>query len=151
MSAMVVRRGGLLRLVVAGAVTMVLVGAVHPKALGGLADAFAGGAGSGSTSSGANVKLGEKMAAASPYHWTGGQFTCLNELWTRESGWSATALNASSGATGIPQLLPSAHAIPAGWSNPAVQINWGLGYIANTPGYGSPCAAWAHEQQFGWY
>lgn len=147
MSAMVVRRGGLLRLTVAGVAVFVLAsGAAH----GGLG-ALGGGAGSGSTSSGANVKLGEKMAAASPYHWTGAQFTCLNELWTRESGWSATALNSSSGATGIPQLLPSAHAIPAGWSSPAVQINWGLGYIASTPGYGSPCAAWAHEQQFGWY
>ena len=73
----------------------------------------------------------------------------LIALWNQESGWSSTALNATSGATGIPQLLPSAHAIPANWSNPMVQILWGLNYIKNT--YGSPAAAWAHEQQYNWY
>ena len=89
--------------------------------------------------------------AASGYGWTGRQETCLDELWTEESGFSATALNRSSGATGIPQLNPSAHAVPANWSSPAVQIRWGLEYVKAT--YGSPCAAWEHEKSTSpnWY
>jgi hypothetical protein len=31
----------------------------------------------------------------------------------------------------------------------ATQITWGLRYIRDT--YGSPCAAWSHEQAAGWY
>ncbi len=48
-----------------------------------------------------------------------------------------------------PQLLPSAHAIPAGWGKAAIQIRWGLDYIAAT--YITPCSAWAHETSDGWY
>ena len=70
-------------------------------------------AGSGSS----NEQLANSMAA-SGYGWGGSQITCLDELWTEESGFSATAYNSSSGATGIPQLLPGAHAIPANWSDP---------------------------------
>lgn len=99
----------------------------------------------------ANEALANSMAAAAPYHWTGGQATCLDELWTEESGFSETALNPSSGATGIPQLLPSAHKVPANWSDPRVQVRWGLGYIESI--YGTPCRAWAHEKSVtpNWY
>jgi hypothetical protein len=31
----------------------------------------------------------------------------------------------------------------------ATQIRWGLEYIKDT--YGSPCAAWSHEEATGWY
>ena len=57
----------------------------------------------------------------------------------------------SSGATGIPQLLPSAHALPANWSDPAVQISRGLASVQDR--YGSPCAAWAFERSHvpNWY
>lgn len=86
-----------------------------------------------------NVALGQQMAAS--YGWgSGSQWNCLYILWEHESGWSATALNPSSGATGIPQLLPSVHAIPANWSSPSVQIAWGLSYIKGR--WGSPCGAW---------
>ena len=38
----------------------------------------------------------------------------------------------------------------ADWAtNPATQIEWGLGYIADR--YGSPCGAWGHSQANGWY
>lgn len=79
------------------------------------------------------------------------QFSCLDSLWNRESGWSISAANAS-GAYGIPQALPGSKMASAGgdWqSNPATQISWGLGYIDST--YGSPCAAWGHSQANGWY
>lgn len=85
----------------------------------------------------------------SKFGWGQDQMAPLIALWNQESGWNQNALNAGSGATGIPQLLPSAHAIPANWSNPLVQILWGLNYIKST--YGSPAAAWAHEQSHNWY
>lgn len=66
------------------------------------------------------------------YGWGGDQFTCLVNLWNRESGWNHLAMNASSGAYGIPQALPGNKMASAGadWqTNPATQISWGLGYI----------------------
>lgn len=99
---------------------------------------------------GSNEALANSMAA-SGYGWTGSETTCLDELWTEESGFSSTAVNSSSGATGIPQLLPSAHTIPANWSDPRVQISWGLTYVKDT--YGTPCAAWSFETSHtpNWY
>jgi len=98
---------------------------------------------------GSNAALANSMAAAAPYGWTGGQATCLDQLWTKESGFDAAAVNGQSGATGIPQLNPNFYAVPADWSAPAVQIRWGLAYIART--YGTPCTAWTHEEADNWY
>jgi hypothetical protein len=81
-----------------------------------------------------------------------GQFTCLNLLWNRESGWNYQATNPSSGAYGIPQALPGYKmaTIASDWrTNPATQIKWGLNYIAER--YGNPCGAWGHSQATGWY
>ncbi|MFT8704999.1 G5 domain-containing protein [Bifidobacterium aquikefiricola] len=83
--------------------------------------------------------------------WSESDFTCLVQLWNRESGWSTTAANPS-GAYGIPQALPGSKMASAGadWStNAATQITWGLGYIAGR--YSSPCGAWSHSQSTGWY
>ena len=93
-----------------------------------------------------------RAMAASQYGWGDDQFQCLVDLWTRESGWRVNALNASSGATGIPQALPGEKMATAGadWqTNPATQIAWGLGYIASS--YGTPCSAWNHSESFNWY
>jgi len=84
--------------------------------------------------------------------WGDGQFSCLNLLWTRESGWNYRATNASSGAYGIPQALPGSKmgTVASDWrTNPITQITWGLDYIADR--YGTPCGAWAHSQSYGWY
>ena len=86
------------------------------------------------------------------FGWSSSQFSCLDPLWAHESGWSVTAYNAGSGAYGIPQALPGSRMASAGpdWqTNAATQIRWGLEYIKGT--YGSPCAAWDHEQATGWY
>jgi hypothetical protein len=96
----------------------------------------------------------QRIAAAmlGSFGWSSGQFSCLDPLWEHESGWSATSANPGSGAYGIPQALPGSRMASAGpdWqANAATQIRWGLGYIKGT--YGSPCAAWAHEQATGWY
>jgi hypothetical protein len=80
------------------------------------------------------------------------QFSCLESLWDKESGWDPHASNPSSGAYGIPQSLPGSKMASAGadWqTNPATQIEWGLGYIRDS--YGSPCSAWGHSEANGWY
>lgn len=84
--------------------------------------------------------------------WGEGEFQCLLQLWERESHWNPYAQNPSSGAYGIPQSLPGSKMASAGadWqTNPATQIAWGLGYIANR--YGTPCGAWGHSNAVGWY
>ncbi|MGI0135331.1 MAG: hypothetical protein ACREBW_10290 [Candidatus Micrarchaeaceae archaeon] len=105
--------------------------------------------GPGNTSANAAQNQATASKLLPRFGWSQSQMGPLTSLWNQESGWNQHALNAGSGATGIPQLLPSAHKIPANWSNPLVQILWGLNYIKQT--YGSPAAAWAHEQQFNWY
>jgi len=80
------------------------------------------------------------------------QFPCLDKLWKRESGWNHRASNSSSGAYGIPQALPGSKMASEGsdWeTNPATQIKWGLGYIEGR--YNSPCGAWSHSENTGWY
>lgn len=80
------------------------------------------------------------------------QWSCLDSLWTKESGWRVDADNPTSSAYGIPQALPGSKMSSEGadWETNAVtQIRWGLGYIENR--YGTPCAAWAHSQANNWY
>ena len=89
--------------------------------------------------------------AAAQYGWTGQNWTDLVKLWTRESSWLWYAENAS-GAYGIPQSLPGSKmaAFGANWrDDAAVQIDWGLSYIAQC--YGSPSKAWEHSERTGWY
>ncbi|MDT3330051.1 hypothetical protein Q9S78_05155 [Microbacterium sp. KSW-18] len=86
------------------------------------------------------------------YGWGDDQFSCLVSLWDKESSWNYRAHNSSSGAYGIPQALPGSKMSSAGsdWeTNPATQIAWGLGYIDGR--YGSPCGAWNHSKNNGWY
>jgi resuscitation-promoting factor RpfB len=96
----------------------------------------------------ANVKLGQQMASSS-YGWTGSEWLCLYSLWQRESGWSNTAGNPTTGAYGIPQALPGSKMGPGWQSDPTVQIRWGLGYIAGR--YGTPCNAYQNFLNIGWY
>jgi hypothetical protein len=103
-----------------------------------------------SAPSGSPQQIAEQML--SQFGWSSGQFSCLQPLWALESGWNVYASNPSSGAYGIPQALPGSKMASAGpdWqSDAATQIRWGLTYIQGT--YGSPCAAWSHEEADGWY
>ncbi|HYX95052.1 MAG TPA: transglycosylase SLT domain-containing protein [Geodermatophilus sp.] len=79
------------------------------------------------------------------------QFSCLENLWGKESGWNPNAQNPSSTAYGIPQFLNSTWASTgiAKTSDGYRQIDAGLIYIDSR--YGSPCGAWAHSQSTGWY
>jgi resuscitation-promoting factor RpfB len=108
---------------------------------------------------------------ATPYGWSAGtQWADLLSLWNQESGWDNTIANAGSGALGIAQALghggadtagslgneygaeyglSAAEAAEANSGSAMYQIKWGLGYIHAQ--YGSPSAAWAHEQSANWY
>lgn len=86
------------------------------------------------------------------YGWGADQFAALEQLWQRESGWSHSAHNPTSGAHGIPQSLPGSKmaSFGADWAtNPETQIKWGLSYIDSV--YGSPAAALATSNARGWY
>ncbi|TFV45977.1 lytic transglycosylase domain-containing protein [Blastococcus sp. TF02A-35] len=82
---------------------------------------------------------------------SGSEFSCLEKLWGKESGWNPNAQNPTSTAYGIPQFLDST------WKGTGIaktsdgyrQIDAGLIYIENR--FGSPCGAWAHSQAKGWY
>ena len=129
---------------VAGGLLLVLAHGHTPAATKASATASVTGCG------GSNEALANCMAAAAPYDWTGGQTTCLDELWTEESGFSAYAANQTSDARGIPQDIN-------GWSagyqrgDASQQIAWGLIYVKDR--YGTPCAAWAFETSHvpNWY
>jgi hypothetical protein len=95
---------------------------------------------------------GYAYGAVAARGWGEDQYNCLVSLWNRESGWRVNAMNSSSGAYGIPQSLPGSKMASAGadWeTNAATQIDWGLGYISGR--YGTPCGAWAHSEDAGWY
>lgn len=98
------------------------------------------------------AKASARQLMSSRYGWGGDQFSCLDSLWTKESGWNYQAYNADGGATGIPQALPGSKMASAGadWqTNAATQIAWGLEYISAA--YGTPCSAWSHSQAMNWY
>jgi hypothetical protein len=100
------------------------------------------------TKSYAKYKLKKKF----PKTWKR-QYGCLHSLWKHESGWNYKAKNPSSGAYGIPQSLPGSKMKSAGkdWkTNPHTQVRWGLDkYIYKR--YGTPCNAWSHFKNKGWY
>jgi hypothetical protein len=103
-----------------------------------------------SAASGSPRQIAQAMLGS--FGWSSSQFSCLDPLWEHESRWSVTAANPGSGAFGIPQALPGSRMASAGpdWqASAATQVRWGLRYIRGT--YGSPCAAWSHEQATGWY
>lgn len=105
----------------------------------------------------ATVRTGDPRRVAASiavtrYGWRSAELDCLDALWTRESGWDATAANPSTGAYGIPQALPGSKmsAFGADWrTNPVTQITWGLDYVSDV--YGSPCGAWKAFRAKGWY
>lgn len=117
--------------------------------------AAAGDTGAANNSAAANQELAKSIATSMGLQsWTTGQqWTDWISLWNQESGWSATAKNASSGAYGIAQALPAskypAAGQESGGSSPSAQITWGIQYIQQR--YGSPVVAWAHEVANNWY
>jgi hypothetical protein len=107
-----------------------------------------GGVGTSSARTG-SIAVEEAFAASllSMYGWGQDQMAGLIPLWMQESGWNPYAVNPSSGAYGIPQSLGHGH--PYNLGDYQNQEIWGLNYIRSV--YGSPLAAWGHEQAFNWY
>jgi hypothetical protein len=86
------------------------------------------------------------------YGWSADQMQCLHTLWNKESDWTTTATNPSSGAYGIVQSLPAEKMASAGadyLTNYRTQINWGLNYIQER--YQSPCGALNFHLSNNWY
>ena len=93
-----------------------------------------------------------KSLIAANYTWSEKQFTCLDQLWTKESHWNYKARNRVSGAHGIAQALPATkmEIVGTDWrTNPVTQITWGLKYISER--YNTPCAAWSKFKRSNWY
>lgn len=81
--------------------------------------------------------------------WDAADWDALDRLWEKESNWNPNAVNPSSGAFGIAQILPSAHPTANRNMSAQEQIEWGIDYIARR--YGRPLAAWQHSQRTNWY
>jgi hypothetical protein len=126
----------------------------QPSSLPGASSGGGGSPATGPSAAPPNPGTAQSIAynMLSSFGWSPGTyFSCLNNIWTRESGWMYNAENPS-GAYGIPQALPGDKMASAGadWmTNPATQIKWGLGYIKST--YGDPCSAWAFWQAHDYY
>jgi hypothetical protein len=82
---------------------------------------------------------------------TDDQFTCLDQLWSSESGWRPTAQNPDSTAYGIAQLLDQTWPLVDAdkTSDPYTQVDAGLRYIDQR--YGTPCDAWDFWLGHHWY
>lgn len=103
-------------------------------------------------SRGSVEKLMQKMAAGSPWKWSGTQWTDLYNVEMREAGFNLTAKNPTSNAYGLAQFIngPSEYYQYGGNPNTASgQITGFLNYVKSR--YGTPGAAWAHEQAYNWY
>lgn len=86
--------------------------------------------------------------------WGPQEWPSLYELWRQESGWDYTNENPDSHAYGIPQAMPiHTETLSPEWRNsPELQIAWGCNYILySVQGYGTPSAALAHKDKYGWY
>ncbi|MFD2090907.1 transglycosylase SLT domain-containing protein [Blastococcus deserti] len=115
------------------------------------AEAEAAAARPGQGTSAATAPKGSYKEYAMSKVGSAGEFSCLENLWGKESGWNPNAQNPTSTAYGIPQFLDSTWASTgiAKTSDGYRQIDAGLIYIEDR--YGSPCAAWSHSQSKGWY
>ena len=104
----------------------------------------------GPPSPGSNKAIARQLLAQRGWG-SSAQYSCLVQMWDRESGWQTDASNPS-GAYGIPQALPGSKMAAAGsdWqTNATTQIKWGLDYIAER--YGTPCGAWGFWQAHDYY
>jgi hypothetical protein len=85
------------------------------------------------------------ILGATEYHY-------LDLVVNHESSWRPTAVNSQTGACGLGQANPCSKMsdlIPDWRNQPTEQIKWVLNYIKSR--YGTPSAAWAHEQTYSWY
>lgn len=113
-----------------------------------------GGGGGGAAPAGGSNRWEDlaRQLAQRQYGWGPRQFNALDQIATAESGWNPHAVNSSSGAAGIPQMLPSAHPginVQQFLNDPRAQIEWMLRYISGR--YGTPQHALSVREHQGWY
>lgn len=108
---------------------------------------LAGGTPATSMNAGHWQDVAQQMATRKGY--SSQDWDALNNIIQRESGWDPNAVNASSGAYGIPQILPASHPDAQLQNDPRGQLKWLFQYIGGR--YGSPEAAWQFKQENGWY
>ncbi len=82
---------------------------------------------------------------------TKNEYSCLAKLIGKESAWNPKAQNPTSTASGIGQMLDSTYSsLGMKKSNAAVaQLLATLSYISRR--HVTPCNAWKHFQNKGWY
>lgn len=90
----------------------------------------------------ANKQMAKEFAWAG-YGWRGGQWTCIEKLFTAESRFDHFAKNKKSTAYGIGQVLSEKS------SDPAIQILRAYNYIRYR--YDTPCRAWSWHKRTGHY
>lgn len=126
------------------------------QAAGAGRGARGGGASPGKLSGNQYEQMARQMAAKR-YGWDRGDFRYIDWIIggggpnnvVAESRWNPNAVNPSSGAYGIPQILPAAHPDTHLQNNPRGQIRWLLRYIKGR--YGTPQQAYQFKSQKGWY
>lgn len=89
-----------------------------------------------------NKALAKDMARIG-WHWTGSQWSCLNNIFTNESKYDQFADNKTSTAYGIGQMLGETS------DEPAVQLTRTYIYIENR--YTTPCNAWNFHKRRNYY
>ena len=102
-----------------------------------------------SSDSSSNWENTARRVATNQYGYTPQEFSMLDSIIERESGWDPNAVNQSSGAYGIPQILPKAHPDANIQGDPMGQIQWLLRYIDQR--YGGVQQALAFKDREGWY
>lgn len=75
-------------------------------------------------------------------------FTYVDYIIGRESGWNPNATNSSSGAHGLPQALPYSKT-GCGWTDAVCQLNWADNYAKSR--YGSWAGAYSFWLQKHWW
>jgi hypothetical protein len=98
------------------------------------------------------VTAAELQSLGKQYGWTGQQITDWMNVIMAESGGNPTARIPTSGAYGIAQGITG----PGWYANYGGNANTGTGQLTAMANYisgryGTPSAAWAHEQSAHWY
>lgn len=118
--------------------------------LGQTALQFMPGAGGAVARSSAAAKKAQDQVkgVADGYGWaSGSQWSALQQLVQKESGWNPGAANPTSTARGLFQKMTSLHGPLE--SSIGGQANWGLNYIRQK--YGTPSRALAFHKRHNWY
>jgi len=96
------------------------------------------------------VSTRKRVLAMLSKHYNGNQLIAFDNLIKKESAYRYDAVNASSGACGIPQSLPcSKMGCTLDEAGEVCQIEWMINYIENR--YGSPMEAYNFHLENNWY